>query len=227
MPSERYLLGMRRRYPRAVRSRSAFAVLVLVLVGCGSSQASSRSRAQAAGDGCGPASARTLAADSVARIYDTGASVYGCSTTSRRRFRLGSSSSSLREGRVGPVALAGAEAAYGLAFHSVDTGSAEVVVRRLTDGKVLHTAAAISRPAGPESFGSVTALVVKGDGAVAWIGEGSWSVGRGHEIEVHRLDSRGQAELDHGAGIAPSSLRRHRSRLTWAHSGRQRTATLR
>jgi hypothetical protein len=210
-----------------MRLRSGLAAIALALAGCGSSQASSQARTDATGSAdCGPASAKTLVADPVARIYDTGAGVYGCSTKTRRRFRLGSSSRSLREGRVGPAALARSDAAYGLSTYGVDTGSAQVVVRRLTDGKILRTAPAISGATGPESYQSVAALVVKADGAAAWIGEGHSIIGHGRGIEVHRFDTRGQAELDHGIGISPASLRLHFSRLTWLHSGHKRSATL-
>lgn len=197
------------------------AVLVLVLVGCGTSMASGTGR-------CGPASARTIGADASARVYSQNGSVYGCSTKNGRTSRLGSSSATLGQGRVGLVKLAGANAAYVLTFHGVDTGNAEILVRRLTDGTVLHTAPAVSRVGGPESFQAVDSLVVKADGAVAWIGAAHSIVGHGAGvIEVHRIDSRGKALLDQGGGISPVSLRLHLSRLSWSESGRERVATLR
>jgi hypothetical protein len=122
--------------------------------------------------------------------------------------------------------VAGVNVAYGLSRFGVDTGSTQVVVRRLTDGRVVHTAPATSSVAGPESYQSVGALVLRPDGAVAWIGTSSSIVGRGHEAEVHRFDARGQATLDRGAGIATGSLRLHGSQLTWTHSSRRRSATL-
>jgi hypothetical protein len=128
---------------------------------------------------------------------------------------------------VGPLALAGVTVAYGLSRFGVDTGTARVVVRRLTDGVVLREASATARVPGAESYQSVGALVVKPDGAVAWIGDGHSIIGRGSVVEVHRYDRRGQAELDHGSGIVSGSLRLHGSQLTWTNSGRLRSATLR
>jgi hypothetical protein len=210
-----------------MRLRGGFAVLALTIAGCGSSLASSQARTGAPDSAaCGPAGAQTVASNQVARIYDRNGAVYGCSTRTGRTFRLGSSTPTIGQGRVQPTALAGADAAYGLTSHGVDTATTQVVVRRLGDGKVLHTAVAVSRNTGAESFQSVTALVVKSDGAVAWIG-GSRSIGGRQALEVHRIDSRGQAVLDRGAGIAPRSLRLRSSRLSWLDSGRQRSAALR
>ena len=197
---------------------------IIVMAGCGSSSAQTD---RAAAAGCGPASAKTVTAKRGARVYDQGASVYGCSASTGRRFRLGASSTTLSQPRVGLVALAGADAAYALSSHGVDTGSTQVVVRRLTDGKMLHSAPAVSRVSEPESFSSVTALVVKPDGATAWIGVAHSIVNHGPEVfEVHRVDRHGRALLDSGPGIAPRSLRVHSSRLTWSDAGRARSATL-
>ena len=76
----------------------------------------------------------------------------------------------------------------------------------------------------------VDSLVLKRDGAVAWIatnflGE-QCSNPPGPAIEVRVHDRRGLRVLDSGTGIAPRSLRLARSRLRWMHSGRTRTARL-
>ena len=127
---------------------------------------------------------------------------------------------------MGPLALAGVDVAYGLSRFGVDTGTAQAVVRRLTDGAVLREASATARVPGAESYQLVAAIVVKADGAVAWIGEGHSIIGRGPVVEVHRYDRHGQAELDHGSGIVGGSLRLKGSRLTWTHSSRRRSAIL-
>ena len=203
-----------------------FAVIVLlgVLAACGASSGVTAARAPAGG--CAPAGAQTLITDGRAALYAQGANVYGCANSSRRAYLLGASGRTLREGRVGPRTLAGVDVAYGLSRFGVDTGTAQVVVRRLTDGVVLREAPATSRVQGPESYQSVAAIVVKPDGAVAWIGDAHSIVGHGSVVEVHRADRRGQAELDHGSGIVGGSLRLHGSQLTWTHAGRLRSATL-
>ncbi len=175
--------------------------------------------------GCVPDRARTLIANDRAAVYALGAGVYGC-TASGRRYRLGASDRTLREGRAGPLALAGVDVAYGLSSFGVDTGTAQVLVRRLTDGVVLRKASATSHSAGAESYQSVAALVVKADGAVAWIGLGRSIIGRRPVVEVHRYDRRGQALLDSGSAVATGSLRLHGSQLTWTKRGQRRSATL-
>src|SRR5436853_453419 len=70
---------------------------------------------------CGPASAKTVRANAAARVYTQRGGVYGCSTTSGRTYRLGSSSATLGQPRVGLVRLAGSDAAYALSSHGVDT----------------------------------------------------------------------------------------------------------
>jgi hypothetical protein len=109
----------------------------------------------------------------------------------------------------------------------VDTGTAQVVTRRLSDGRVLHASPATSRVPGAESYQSVGSLVVKADGAVGWIGAAHSIIRNGSPVvEVRRFDAHGQAELDGGPGIALRSLRLHGSRLSWLHSGAERSATL-
>jgi hypothetical protein len=177
---------------------------------------------------CGPPHAKTLAADRVARIYSRGGEVYGCAAGARRSYLLGSSSRSIRQGRVGPAALAGRIAAYGLTSYGVDTVSASVVVRSLRDGKQLHTDPGTSRPVGAEFLESVDRVVLKRDGSVAWTSTaGSIVSGHRSEIEVNRDDLRGRTLLDSGAGIAPDSLRLHGSQLSWRDGAATRYGTLR
>jgi hypothetical protein len=175
---------------------------------------------------CGPASAHTLAIDSVARVYDSGGTVYGCVRGASASRRLGSAQFCIRSARVAPVALAGETVAYGLETCGVDTGFGNVVVRRLSDGRQLRSLAATTNPLPPESYQRVDSLVVKTDGAVAWIGVASSIVRRGEGVEVHRADKRGAAELDSGTAVDKGSLRLRGSTLTWSHAGAVRSATL-
>jgi hypothetical protein len=215
--------------------RRVFAVLTLALAGCGASQARSETptpsdtgtRQVSDGPGpCGSSADKTLAADGSARIYQQGRVIYGCAGLGGRSYRLGVSQSCINSDRVAPVALAGKVAAYGVQRCGVDTGTAQVVVRRLADGKVLRAAPATSRVPGAESYQSVATVVVKADGAVAWIGQAHSILGHRAQIEVHRIDGHGAAELDSGAGIAVGSLRLHGSQLSWTHSLSERSATL-
>jgi hypothetical protein len=175
---------------------------------------------------CGPKGATTLAASRVARVYVTGNRVYGCSRHGTRTLLLGQRATCEGNARVDPVAVEGEIVAYGSERCFVDTGNTAVIVRRLSDGKTLRSAAATSPP-GVESFQSVGSLVLKRDGAVAWIGLGS-SIGlHNHKTEVYKADSHGSVQLlDAGGAIRSGSLVLNGSRLSWKHGDTVRHATL-
>jgi hypothetical protein len=160
-------------------------------------------------------------------VYQSGGDVYGCSTAGGRSYRLGAAARTIRQGRAGPIALAGVDVAYGLTEFGVDTVSAQVIVRNLRSGAQLRREPATTRALGVEFFQSVAAVVVKPDGAVAWIGQGGSVTHAGSgEIEVNRADAHGRALLDSGNGIDTRSLRLHGSTASWRHGGVTRSATL-
>jgi hypothetical protein len=192
---------------RVLLGAGLFAGCALAAAGAGSSAAAH----------CGPFDAKTLAASGSVRVYVLGKTVYGCSMRGSGAVRLGTRSSCVGGARVDPVVAAGEFAAYGLSRCGVDTGYTQVIVRRLTDGKVVRSAAATSPP-GVESYQSVGSLVLRRDGAVAWIGNGQSIIGHGHVIEVHKARRRGPvALLDSGLAVRPGSLRLRGSQLTWRH----------
>jgi hypothetical protein len=205
--------------------------LLAVLASCGTSAASSGSATSATARGhCGPAnaSATALASGLQARVYSSHGGVYGCSFAVGRSFRLGNVARSIREARVQPVAVAGNDAAYGLSRFGVDTIGTGVVVRRLTDGKRLRESPA-TRAGVVEGAQSVGSVVVRSDGAVAWIGVERSIIGRGEAIEVHAANgpASGDRVLDSGAQIVPGSLQLRGSTLTWTTGAATRHATLR
>jgi hypothetical protein len=210
---------------RRVKLRAGMIALPAVLIACGSSMASGVSPAHLR---CGPAGARTISSSGQARAYSCHGDVYGCSLPHGRSFRLGSTARSLHESRVQPVVIAGADAAYGLASFGVDTVSATVIVRRLTDGRRLVDFAA-TRSGLVEGVQSVRSLALNSNGAVAWIGVAHSIVAHREVIEVHAVASgSGSADrvLDSGPQVAPTSLRIHGSMLTWRHGATTRHATL-
>jgi hypothetical protein len=158
-------------------------------------------------------------------VYSVGGAVYGCAA-GHGSYRLGSAQNCIRSARAGPVVLNGTITAYGLESCGVDTGSSELVVQRLTDGRHLRTVAATVNRVAPESYSAVTSLVLKRDGAVAWIAEARSIIRNGVDIEVHRADKRGEAELDSGTSIDPTSLRLRGSDLSWHAGASTRSATL-
>jgi len=224
-------MSVRNRFARLL----ALAVVV-ALAACGSSSGRSGvvSTATTTGGGrphtaaCHPAGARTLASDSAARVYALGGSVYGCSERTGRRTHLGQTRSCIGTPRIGAVAVAGDLAASALQLCEVDTGRAQVIIRRLTDGRRLMSASAFTGAPPPESYTSVDSLVLRADGALAWIASASSIVRPTREREVHRWQHSGPSLLDAGVLIAPASLRLHGSlQVRWTDGGTLRTATLR
>jgi hypothetical protein len=209
-----------------VRVRALIVALLGALTVFGPSAASGRSPAPPR---CGPVAAPTIASSGQARVYAWEGGVYGCSFAHGRAFRLGNTAEALHQSRVQLVVVAGADAAYALASAGVDTVSATVVVRRLTDGSRLARFAA-TRSGLVEGVRSVTSLALKSDGAVAWIGVAHSIVAHRQVIEVHGASASAAASanrvLDSGPGIAPQSLRLHGSTLTWRHGHATRHATL-
>jgi hypothetical protein len=193
--------------------------IVVVIAACGSSSATASAQ-------CGPSAARTLAANRLARVYTSKGSTYGCANAVRRSYLL--SHGSFRPGRprIGKLALAGTVVAYGETITGVDTAGAQVIVRRLDNGQTLRSLAAMSQPLGPESFQSVDSIVVRSDGAVAWIAMARSIIRHSTQTEVDRADRRGRATLDAGSGIDSASLRLTGSSLSWRHGGVRRTARL-
>jgi hypothetical protein len=125
------------------------------------------------------------------------------------------------------VAVAGSFAAYALTSFGVDTVTTVVVVRNLSSGKRLRDVAATTKVL-PESFQTVDGIVVKADGAVAWISSVSSVFSHGSAtVEVHRADSRGATLLDSGRAIDPRSLRLSGATLSWRDGSSARKATLR
>jgi hypothetical protein len=174
---------------------------------------------------CGPAAAQTLASSSRARVYASRGAAFGCAGDGGRSIRLGKTSNCIGSDRVGPVAVAGEIAAYASERCGIDTGFTQVLVRNLRTGKRLSASPAVTVP-GPESFPSVDSLVARPDGAAAWIAEASSLGNHLKNVELRRIDARGQSLLDSGPAIAPRSLHLRGSTLTWRHGGKPRSSSL-
>jgi hypothetical protein len=158
-------------------------------------------------------------------VYSLHQTIYGCSVARGRSFRLGHAPRAVVESRIGSVAVGGDLAAYAIQSFGVDTASASVVVRRLTDDRKVKELRA-TRAVGVEAFQSVGSVVVRASGAVAWIGLEHSIVGGSTAIEVHASGAGGDQVLDSGSRIDPTSLRLHGSRLSWSDGGATRHATL-
>jgi hypothetical protein len=134
---------------------------------------------------------------------------------------------SFSEGRVGPVALAGVDVAYGLTSYGVDTISAQVVVKSLTDGAVVRQQSSWTGPVAAEFFQTVDAIVVKKDGSVAWIATaGSIISSSATTTEVEKSDGSSGTLLDKSKRIHRHSLLLRGSKLSWRDGSATQHATL-
>jgi hypothetical protein len=213
----------------AVLRRLCLVAMVTPLAGYGlwapSTGAATRA-GTAPGAVCGPGPAHTLARDAVARVYSSAGNACGCVAGGARSYKLGTTGFCIGAERLQTVRVAGRLAAYSLQTCGIDTGNSTINVRNLRTGAVL-----VQRPAttkvGVEGFQSIDSLVVKADGAVAWIATAN-SIGKPTFVrQLQRLDTRGFAVLDSGRDVNAASLRLDRSRLSWKHATAVRTATLR
>ncbi len=143
--------------------------------------------------------------------------VYGCTYKSKRSYLLGNlpeaggGSSGGTSAGVSIEALAGVVVAYAWLGGPVD-------VRNLLTGHVLHRIFAPNN----ENFGPVSAIVVKQDGAVAWISEPL----AGGPIQVHAVDRTGSRLLASSEIVEPKSLVLVGSTLYWAEAGKRRSTVL-
>jgi hypothetical protein len=126
--------------------------------------------------------------------------------------------------------LAGAIAAYEAASASGAQGQAKtiswrVVVRDLRSGRVLHDVPTGTPKANPFAVGvgRTLEIVVKSDGAVAWIAQAPPYEGT---YQVHALEKSGSRLLASGAEVDPSSLAIGGSTLYWTQGGKPMSAPL-
>ncbi len=117
----------------------------------------------------------------------------------------------------------------------------EIVVRDLRTGSVLHRLptgtgnSPTERKHRDVGIGDATALVVKSDGAVAWIvavaTEAAVARDRAEhreisEYQVHVVDATGSQTLAEGTNIGPDSLTLNGSTLHWTQAGKAMAAPL-
>jgi hypothetical protein len=203
-------------------------VILLVLL-CSPASGGSAFAASPAGRAsapCGPAAGSTLAQSAQARVYVRNQSVYGCANGGERQLRLGSDGLCPRSGHLGPVVVAGKVAAYASRTCGVDTASTQVIVRRLSDGAQLSSQSATESSPGAESFQSVGSIVVRSDGAAAWIGTSSSIASHRSITEVLERLGGSVRRLDQGSTIRSGSLTLRGSKLSWKHGQTRRSATL-
>jgi hypothetical protein len=204
----------------------AFCGAAAVAAGGGTAVAMAHSSAHASGVVCGAAGARTVTSDPVARVFVSGHTAYACAAGASRSYALGGTQTCLMSALLERVALARRLVAYAVESCGVDTGWTTVTVRRLSDGKVLSSHPATTQE-GVESHQTVGSLVLKADGAVAWVATAD-SIGPPRFVrQVERADRRGFSVLDSGSSVGASSLILSGSTISWRHGSATRRASLR
>jgi hypothetical protein len=157
--------------------------------------------------------------------------IYGCAYAQGHAYALGPlgfpwAGSSSGGGGTAREVLAGTILAYEQSSISYGRGTRSswlVFVRDLRSGKVLHEVpTGTSSPPNPLLVGAgfTSVIVVKSDGAVAWITEGAFT------DEVHAVDATGSRVLASGPGIERFSLALAGSTLYWTQGGMPFSAPL-
>ena len=102
----------------------------------------------------------------------------------------------------------------------------QVIVRNLRTGRVLHEVPTGTRTIPDSAFvgaGPTTDIVVKPDGAVAWILDAEETQQR---YQVHALDGTGERVLATGPNIGRASLKLSGSKLSWTQGRKHYSTTL-
>lgn len=184
-----------------------------------------------------------IAADAEAEVYrgfvEESNSVLGC-VYGRRPRLLGLSPTGLHEEglpRARRIVLDGAMVAFESTELGGDGEKGEIArlyveVVDLRTGLTVHKAptGALTQPSNPSSVGAgeATSIVVKTDGAVAWIAENykeTRATGARY-YQVHALDKNGERVLASGNGVAPRSLALAGSTIYWTQEGKPFSAPL-
>jgi hypothetical protein len=185
--------------------------------------------------------AHAIAADSQAQLFLREASsnlsepfeaeyVYGCAYGHRHVYRLGFpyEESATGSGGIRREVLTGTVVAYESSSSEGANGEGRstsiVVVRDLRSGRVLHEVPTVTQT-GPKVVGSgeAVALLIKSDGAVAWLNRAARQNGT---YQVHALDKSGNRLVAGGPEIDPSSLALGGSTLYWTQAGVPMSAPL-
>lgn len=210
----------------------------------------SGARSHKAAADCPAGRSHLIVADAQAQVYEAPAiaslpeylDFIGCAYGQRKSYDLGippTYGSPSGSGGTGQYTLAGPI----VAFEEFSNGGDEiqgptqlqnkVVVRNLHTGRVLHivpTGTPGAPPANPGDIGigGTTAIVVKSDGAVAWIVQVIENAVPKDRItyQVHAVDKTGSRVLASGPEIEPSSLALAGSTLYWMQAGKAMSASL-
>lgn len=179
-----------------------------------------------------PAVKHALVGDAQAEVYEAVGSVeremFACAYASGHAYPLGPKpepGTPSGGGGVEKVTLSGSVVGYEEFVIRTEVSSRwTVIVRNLRTGRVVHNV-----PSGPSNSsdevgeGFVTSLVLKSDGAVAWIVAGGLARDGN---QVHIVDASGSRIVASGTDVEQSSLALAGSTLYWTQGGKPETAVL-
>jgi hypothetical protein len=219
-----------------------FATIVLLSLLAGASVATARQR-HGVTPTCPPVNKGVVVADAQAVVYRAGTTVYepeehkfvegnegifGCAFGARRLYHFGVppyGSATSGSGGVGSIVLAGTVAAYDVGRSaSFGSSSHEIWVRNLRTGTLIYRMPnGLPAEPGDIGLGDTTAIVVKGDGSVAWIVRAGGRLG---SIQVRSVDKTGSHVLATSPEINPDSLALAGGTLYWTQGGKPASAVL-
>jgi hypothetical protein len=195
---------------------------------------------------CPPGHSHLITADTQAQVYlrPEGSGppgdfqpeeIFGCAYGAKRLYALGGPPgfSSQGGGELTHYTLAGVVLAYesfGLTDFpgpGLPERQRHVVVTNLRTGRMLQRVPTGTSSPSSVGVGPVVTLVVKSDGAVAWIaGNTKEADEHATSYEVHAVDRTGNRLLASGAEIDPHSLALAGSTLYWTQGGKPASAVL-
>ena len=221
--------------------KTALLIACLLALCVTATSASAKHSRHAVPENCSVRRTHLLAADTQAQVFTALDAqglfpvIYGCAYGHQRTYLLGGVPECAGGGGGGscsgiehPV-LAGPIVAFEefVDMEGSGGGSARwlVVVRDLRTGRVLRRLP--TETSSPTGVGPATDIVVKSDGAVAWIVQTRLSTSsHPAEYEVHAADASGSQVLAAGPEIGSSSLALTASTLYWTQAGRAASAAL-
>jgi hypothetical protein len=187
-------------------------------------------------DACSPGRSHPVAADAQAQVYVAAkpTRVLGCVYGSEHSYWLGGPPVNDAEFGAERVdfTLGGTFVAFEASTFrdypepNLPHSEQRVVVESLRTGRVLYRVPAGSSNHNRVGFGSITSLLVKNDGAAAWI------VGNGlgdlpsTAYEVGAVEANGSRLLAESSEIEPKSLALAGSTLYWTQGGKAMSASL-
>jgi hypothetical protein len=203
----------------------------------------------AAASTCPPTHSKRLAADAEAEVYEAALKggetagfpfIFGCVRGNGRAYGLGEQPEFSTDGGGGirKITRGGAFVAYEAVSTVARIDPApndnvwKVIVRNLRNGHTVHSVptGSLLRPRRySEGVGSVTMLVVRRDGAVAWIAQDNERTNGEPPTyyDIYASGRHGTRLLAHGRQIRGSYLRLVGMGVQWTEAGKRRAAVLR